>query len=500
MKQKKKMHKSLKNKIEENEQKLHILLTKGNSQNYKEQYNEDNKENKSYLTNKNQQNNLTNLTLTEINSNINITSNSISFHNNESTYIKNKFEKKNVIKNQKKNIHRNNYGKNNPLIKLSFNLNNFTITPNNTKKLDIKNKPKNRISKDKIKNNNIDKYNESYIKDKTLLENLNAMGMEMGMDEPIKNQLNLNEMFERFEEKEQKKKKKLENLKKQKEINEKKIFTYKPEINKKSKNINKNIKEDFITRQRRYSYIKSEKEEKLKKNILQNEQDKINKNNFLLQKKNKDNSSMGSCGLNTSFISEISCRTKSMANIDTSISKLFEWDEKRKEKIKNLQKEKSKELEKNKHIPKINKKSKSMINRNKKENIFDRLAKEDDVVKAKKKILENLLCPTFQPNINLTFRRFDEDEIEGRANRNKKYNKRKSIDNKDINSMTIRVNRNSNIKPKNKVNNEDICKKENENIENEEICDKFRNLIINNMNKQIRSKSLGNKTNVKKHT
>ena len=102
MKQKKKMHKSLKNKIEENEQKLHILLTKGNSQNYNEQYNEDNKENKSYLTNKNQQNNLTNLTLTEINSNINITSNSISFHNNESTYIKNKFEKKNVIKNQKK--------------------------------------------------------------------------------------------------------------------------------------------------------------------------------------------------------------------------------------------------------------------------------------------------------------------------------------------------------------------------------------------------------------
>ena len=65
--------------------------------------------------------------------------------------------------------------------------------------------------------------------------------------------------------------------------------------------------------------------------------------------------------------------------------------------------------------------------------------------------------------------------------------------------MTIRVNRNSNIKPKNKVNNEDICKKENENIENEEICDKFRNLIINNMNKQIRSKSLGNKTNIKKH-
>ena len=142
-----------------------------------------------------------------------------------------------------------------------------------------------------------------------------------------------------------------------------------------------------------------------------------------------------------------------------------------------------------------------MIHRNKNENIFDRLAKEDEIVKAKKKILENLLCPTFQPNINLTFRRFDEDEIEGRNNRNKKNNnKRISFNNKEINSITIRVNRNINIKPKNKVNKEDLTRKENENIGNEEeIYDKFRNLIINNMNKQIRSKSLGNKANIKKY-
>ena len=284
MNKKIKMNNSLKNKIEENEQKLHILLTKGNNQNIKEEYNEDNKENKSYLINKNEQNNLPNLTLTEINSNNEIILNSISFQNNESTYIKNKFEKKNIVKNQKKyniNIHKNKYAKNNPLIKLGFNLNNFTITPNNTRKIDLKNKPKKKISKDKNKNNNINKYNESYIKDKTLLENLNVI------NNSLKNQINLDDMFERFEEKEQKKQKKLENLKKQKEIKEKKIYTYKPEINKKSKNINKQIKEDFITRQRRYSYIKNKKEEELKKNILKNEQDKINKNNFLLQKKAK---------------------------------------------------------------------------------------------------------------------------------------------------------------------------------------------------------------------
>ena len=65
--------------------------------------------------------------------------------------------------------------------------------------------------------------------------------------------------------------------------------------------------------------------------------------------------------------------------------------------------------------------------------------------------------------------------------------------------MTIRVHRNSNIRPKNKVNNGNISSQNNVNIENEEIYDKFRNIIINNMNKQIRSKSLGNKANIKKY-
>ncbi len=393
----------------------------------------------------------------------------------------------------KKNNNKINYGKNNPLMKLDFTLNNFTITPNNNSKnikIDYNYKPnkfnnkksiyrQNKIfSKDKI--NNIDKYNESYIKDSIILDTLNNS---------IKKNVNLNEMLDRFEEKQQKKNKKIENMKKEKEAQEKKIYTYFPKINRKSKNLNKSIKDDFITRQRRYSTIKDEKEKKLKEKILKNEQEKLNKSNFILQKKSKDNSSV-CVGLNTSFISDISCHTRSMIDIDTSISKLFAWDEKRKEKIKKLQKEKSKEIERNKHIPQINKKSRSMAHRDKSENIFERLAKEDEVVVAKKKIMEELLSPTFQPNLNITFRRYEEKDINSR---NKKYKKRNTMDNNGTNIIRIKVNRNKKIKPKHEVKNEDIIKNENEKIEDEEVCNKFRRMIINNMNKQIRTESLGKK-------
>ena len=192
-----------------------------------------------------------------------------------------------------------------------------------------------------------------------------------------------------------------------------------------------------------------------------------------------------------------------MAEIDSNVTKLFEWDKKRKEKIKNLQKEKSYEIEKNKHIPQINKKSRNMVNRNKnkKENIFVRLSKEDDFVKEKKKILEELLSPNFKPNINLTFRKFDNNIFEEKKERNQKYKRNNIInkdnkddkDNKDNKEDFIRitVNRNNNIKPKTiKANVENIIEKENENIENDEVCNIFRKMIINNMNNKVRNKSV----------
>ena len=493
MKQKKRLYASLKNKIEENEEKLNMLITKFNKQNNKEQYNEDNKENKSYLGNKNISENIENMFLTEMNSNNESTSISMLSKNNNNSFIRKNYKKKNIIKNQKK-YNKKTYSINNPIIKLNYNSNNVPITPNysirNNKKIDYsfnynisKKNIFNRTNKILVKNkNNIDKYNESYIKDKSVLDALNNS---------IKKEVNLNNMFERFEENQKKKKEKIENMLKKKEDREKKQFTYKPSINKNSKNINKNIKDDFITRQKRYSFIKNKNDEKLKEKILKNEQEKINKNNFLLHKKSQENFGLFS-GLNASFISEVSCPSRSMVDINNCICKLFEWDEKRKEKIIKLQKEKSKEINKNKHIPEINKRSKSMVHKNKKENIFVRLSKEDEVVKAKKKIMQDLLSPSFRPNINLVYRKFGKEEnIYNNKGIKKISHKIKSFDNKEIKNIRIVVNRNNNIKPKIDIKNDEILKIESEKIENDEIYNKFRKIIINNINKEKINKSFG---------
>ena len=163
-----------------------------------------------------------------------------------------------------------------------------------------------------------------------------------------------------------------------------------------------------------------------------------------------------------------------------------------------MQKEQSYELEKYKHIPRINKKSRKMAMHsisNKKENIFDRLAKEDDMIKEKKKILEDLLSPTFKPNINLTFRRYDEEDIDGGVGKKPKKNrnnKRNSLNNKEE-FFRITVNRNSNIKPKTKTiknNVNDIIEKENEKIENDEVYNMIRKMIIENINNKNRNKSV----------
>ena len=429
MKENKKMPISLKNKMKQNEEKFQIILNKKNPKKSKIEEFEDNKENKSEIINKKEKIIHEKGRLTELLDD----SFSISTRNKKSFFIKNKNKENKELKNTTKNnkyTNRNNNPlrniKNKEFLKLN---NNNSKTINNYNSKNIKNnyyynyndknkEPTYEIIKYKRNtvdvNNNINsnKYNESYIMYTNPLDN------------SVKAAFNLNNMLERFEEDEIKKKEKIEKLIKEKENKEKCYYTYKPKICKKTKYLNNKIKDDFLTRQKKYKDIKSKNEKILKEKLLKNEEEKINKNNFLLQKKNKDHSSVGNTALNTSFISDISVGQRSMAEIDSNITRLYEWDNKRKEKIKKMQKEKSNEIEKNKHIPRINKKSKNMVNRNriknKKENIFIRLSKEDDFVVEKKRILAELLSPTFKPNINLTFRRFDDDVFEEKKKKKSK--------------------------------------------------------------------------------
>ena len=87
-----------------------------------------------------------------------------------------------------------------------------------------------------------------------------------------KQSINLNKMFERFKEnerkkKEKKKKEKIEKLKREKEEKELEQCFYKPHLNKKSLDINKKIKDDFLTRQKYYNQKIKEKEKKIERNL-----------------------------------------------------------------------------------------------------------------------------------------------------------------------------------------------------------------------------------------
>ena len=518
MKQFTKMDSCLKNKILINDEKIHKLFDKNKEINNKTQDNLDNKENKSYIGNRKKGRKYEISFLTEIIPNQEDSSNSfISKNNNKSNIINQIKKKNNTIINQKR-YKKNNDRLYNPLKSLEnseiLNLYNYTITLNNNFK-NITSKKEKQINKNKknnqnfilpkgskiISNNDKKQNNNDYISYTIDINNMNLLNSS------TRNSVKISNMLERFDENQRKKKEKIELLKKQKEDEEKRYNTNKPKICKKTKRMSQQIKDDFLTRQKKFNEIKNKKKKELKENLLKNEQEKINKSNFLLQKKSREYASVGN--LNTSFISEISCCTHSMVEIDQSISKLLEWENKRKEKIIKKQKEKNNELEKIKHVPQIDKKSKSIAkrkNKNKKENIFDRLAKEDDIVKEKRKILEELYTPSFKPNLNLTYRKIDEEEIIEERNNKKKRNtfydyskraninisKRNSENDIEINSR-ITVNRNNNIKPKEAKTCDEILEKE-EKYENEgeNAFNILRKMIINNMNKRVKNKSMGN--------
>ena len=529
MKPKKNIEHSLKNKIVENEKKLKNLMGKTLYGKNKIQDNEDNKENKPCNCNKEKPGRRKYSTLTEARTNNETVAGTI----DESLYMKETLKKKNTVNNNnyrkntknKPNIYypmKND--KNNELIDMyscsstltnhySFISKNKFKTKNNSKnKISNNNNKKNNKSSNRLKKDSTskivskDKKNNNSIKNKKNDKNGNKTFTEINkLEQPprlsTRNSMDLSYMLERFQDHQKKKIENLEKLKKKIEEKEKEEFTYHPHISQRTKNLTKELKDDFITRQKLYNDLKNNNTNKLKETLLKDEQEKINKNNYLLQRKCKENSSMGS-GLNNSFMSEFSC-ARSMAEIDSSISKLFEWENRRKEKLIKRQSEKNIEIEKNKHIPQINKRSNSLAARNKnrkRESVYERLSKEDDVVVEKKKILKELLTPTFKPNLNLTFRKTEDYEFDEKNNN--KY-KRNSI-NEGQTIIRIFVNRNNNIKPKIENYEESIVEEENEKIEDEKIdaqkiendlieddyiTNMFRRTIINNISKKLKNKS-----------
>ena len=490
--------------------------------------NEDNKENKPNNYNKDKPGRRKYSTLSESRTNNETVAGTI----DESLYMKETLKKKNTVNNYRKNTKNkpNLYypmktNKNNELIDMytcsSTLTNHYSFISKN--KFKTKNNSKNKITSNNNKNNNKrknklkkdstskivskDKKNNNSIKNKKNDKKGNKSFTESNkIEQPprlsMKNSMDLSYMLERFQDHQKKKVENLEKLKKQIEAKEKEEFTYHPHICQGTKNLTKEIKDDFITRQKLFNDLKNNNTNKLKETLLKDEQEKINKNNYLLQRKCKENSSMAS-GLNNSFMSEFSC-ARSMAEIDSSISKLFEWENRRKAKLIKRQSEKNIEIESNKHIPQINKRSNSLAARNrnrKRKSVYERLSKEDDVVVEKKKILKELLTPTFKPNLNLTFRKTEDYEFDEKCNNNK-Y-KRNSL-NEGHSIIRIIVNRNHNIKPKIENYEESIVEEENEKIEDEKIdyekiedekieddyiTNMFRRTIINNISKKLRNKS-----------
>lgn len=190
---------------------------------------------------------------------------------------------------------------------------------------------------------------------------------------PIKRKnININEMLERFKEDKKKRDKEIAKKLEEKKNKEKKIYTYKPELNKLSREIGTKDKDNFLERQEKYNKKMIERKEM--------ERQKKEREESLHKRNKKDKKE----------------------NIDKAINSLLEWDMQRKKKIENKQKQK-KEQEETKfdYIPKINKKSKSIVKRNKNKfglDVVSRLALDDKLLKEKKRALEELYAPSFRPN------------------------------------------------------------------------------------------------------
>ena len=267
----------LKNKIMANQKKLHTLLDKKNRTKTKTQINLEDKENKSYFGNKQK----------EKKSELNILTGSLTTKNTPSiSFHTKKFQKSFAYNNQKKDTKKGN------LNHTKVNINNFDSnrTENNNELLIYNyNTNLNKINKKNIRNTNISK-NETHnylikkvkqtkiasqnrkettdinIRQKKRDENKHIIDISDfdNLNDSLKSSVSIKYMLERFDERERQKKEKIEKLKKLKEEEEKKYYTHIPKICKKTEELTKKIKDDFLTRQKIYNEKKNINEKKLK--------------------------------------------------------------------------------------------------------------------------------------------------------------------------------------------------------------------------------------------
>ena len=408
----------------------------------------------SFKENKENQKNYINLELTPIiKSNIN--SSTITYNKLDS-YIKPKVKNpvvKSHYNNNKKSFEKENKYK--PKIKIKYKELDSFININNSK-AKITTTSENKIISNKIKKiknransicNRTDRevIKSSLIKKNSFFNNIDTLSTSTSrilLNQKISSNSNksfdFNLTYERFIENESKKNERLSKIKKKREKFENKIYPHQPRINQKSKSITKSIKDGFLIRLEKYQKKQIEREELLRKSILKDEFEKVNKTNFLMiQKKLKKKNT------NTSMDKTYNSKT-----ITESINKLLDWEKKRKEKIENKIK-KQDLIEKNGHIPKINK-SKNIPNPNEKniiKRIFDRLYYSNRRIIGFKKEIKEITeesTPKFtaklsktksQPNIFCNLKKIISypNEIESENKNNYKNENKKEKHNININ-------------------------------------------------------------------
>jgi hypothetical protein len=302
------------------------------------------------------------------------------------------------------------------------------------------------LNKQFIKNSKNNNDNNTKRKQEKGLKNRNK-----SIDDKYSKNDKFSETYQRFIDEQNKKKAKINELKKNNEEKEKN--SHKPTINKKSQEIASKNKEDFYSRQQKLIENKKKKNALLKEQLEKKEIEEINKNNILLEHKKERKKKN---------------RQKSM---DEVVKTIYEWEEKRKQKLKNKIETKEKIITKDlKPKPKINKNSyKITVNRNP-DKIFNRLY-IDDVIKRKQKqeMLEQIYTPTFRPNLMPV-------KSPRKRNFQSNINKDKEKYLRTINCNTVTDNYRS---VKDESENDEF-----EEHDDEEVCDVIRSHVFNKINKK----------------
>lgn len=278
--------------------------------------------------------------------------------------------------------------------------------------------------------------------------------------------INFSSTYQRFVEEQEKRKQKITQMKIAREEKEKQIYSHQPKINRKSIEMVSNAKEDFFERQNKMLQEIKKKNEEQKEKIKKMENDKIKRTKAILNDK----------------------------SVDSTVKKLYEWEEKRKEKI--LQKKQNMENIIKSSIttkPKIDKNSMKLAVTKNKTETFDRLYK-DDVIKRKQKkvLLEQIYKPSFRPVLK--------DKFNSRMFNQKNKNLYNS---KNYGTTTFNTLKTS-FKEEDKSDDEIHSNKEGEeeSHDEEEIENAFRSYIlkkcINNRNKLFGNKKLNHTINVNK--